>query len=148
MTQDGDILLFQTVDGGEITVNNGLFEMSGGLESMVYLCMFGGNEDDDGSKDNSNTYWGNLVETEDKYKYVSETQYLLKALSASSSNLRKIENAVKNDTKVLLDEKIAQSVEVSVSIPGLNKLQIVVIINTFDGKTSEFKYIENWKVEL
>ena len=48
MNQHGDVLLYHTPDGGEIEMVNGLVTMSGGLETMAYLCLFGGNEEDDG----------------------------------------------------------------------------------------------------
>ena len=39
MSQQGDVRLFQTNDGGEITVENGLVEMSGGLETCAFVDM-------------------------------------------------------------------------------------------------------------
>ena len=56
MTQQGDVLLFQTVDDGEINIENGVVEMSGGLETAAYLSLYGGNEDDDGREARQNIY--------------------------------------------------------------------------------------------
>ena len=49
--QQGDVKLIQTNDDGDINIINGVTEMSGGLETTVYLALFGGNEDDNGIGD-------------------------------------------------------------------------------------------------
>ena len=46
--QQGDVLLFQTIDDGNVEVINGIITMSGGLDTAAYLSLFGGNEEDDG----------------------------------------------------------------------------------------------------
>ena len=145
MSQQGDVLLFQTTDNGEINVENGLVEMSGGLETMAYLCMFGGNEDDDGLSDNGLTYWGNLDEIDPAMQYRSETQHLLQAIPATTGNLRRIEDAANRDLKVFTEKKIASSVTVVATIPGLNKIKIVINIDAL-GEESSFEFVENWKV--
>lgn len=142
--QQGDVLLTQTNDDGEITVVNGLVEMTGGFETAAYLSLFGGNEDDDGSEGNVKTWWANLNEVDPVSRYVSETQNLLQALAATSSNLLRIEEAVKRDLQWFLDRNIASSVEVNASIPDLNRIQITVTIEVI-GEESQFTFVENWK---
>ena len=144
MSQQGDVLLKQTNDDGEITVENGIVEMTGGFETAAYLSLFGGNEDDDGSENNLKTWWGNIDEIDPALKYVSETQNLLQALVASSANLIRIEDAVKRDLQWFLDKNIASSVDVEVTIPGINKINIVINI-TAEGKESQFEFTENWR---
>lgn len=144
MTQQGDVLLEQTTDDGEITVVNGVVTMSGGLETAAYLSLFGGNEDDDGRPENRKTWWGNLLEVDPAKKYVSETQHLLQAIPATSANLRKIEDAAKNDLNWFLTNNVASSIEVFASIPALNKVGLTVNINA-QGEESEFNFTENWK---
>jgi phage gp46-like protein len=144
MTQQGDVLLEQTNDDGEITVENGLVQMTGKFETAAYLSLFGGNEDDDGRPDNEKTFWGNLSEINPSFKLVSETQHLLQSIPATSSNLKRIEDAVKRDLQWFLNEKIASSVDVTVTIPALNRIKIVININAI-GKESQFEFVENWR---
>ena len=73
-----DVALRQTVDGGEITVINGIVELDGGLETSVYLSLFGGNVDDPGDRVSDKTWWGNYDETNPNRKYRSRLQYQLK----------------------------------------------------------------------
>lgn len=144
MAQQGDVLLFQTNDDGVIIVINGVVEMTGGFETAAYLSLFGGNEDDDGRADNEKTWWGNLDEVDPAERYVSETQNLLQSLPATSANLRRIEDAAGRDLQWFLDKNIASSVDVAVSIPALNRIDIVVNIEA-NGEESQFEFTENWR---
>lgn len=145
MTQQGDVNLFQTNDGGEITVTDGVVDMVGGLGVAAYLSLFGGNETDDGRAENPDNWWANIDETEPSRKYRSETQNLLRGLPASSNNLKRVEDAARRDLAWFLTENIASSITVSASIPELNRVKIVVDIEAV-GMESRFEYTENWKV--
>ncbi len=142
--QQGDVLLFQTDDDGEITVENGLVEMSGGLETAAYLSLFGGNEDDDGRGASPLTWWGNLDEVDPVRQYRSETQNLLQALPATTGNLRRIEDAAGRDLAWFVGERVASSVTVAASIPGINRIKLKVDIEAV-GEESSFEFTENWK---
>ena len=144
MSQQGDVLLFQTNDDGDIIVTGGIVEMTGDFQTAAYLSLFGGNEDDDGRQDHPKTWWGNLSEIDPAEKYISETQNLLQALPATSSNLRRVEAAVKRDLQWFLDKNIASSIDVETSIPDLNRLKIVISIQA-NGEETDFTFVENWK---
>lgn len=142
--QQGDVLLCQTNDDGEINVDNGIVEMSGGLETAAYLSLFGGNEDDDGRADNPATWWANLDEVDPARQYRSETQNLLQALPATTGNLRRIEDAAVRDLAWFTQANVASSVAVAASIPGLNKIKLTINIEAV-GEESSFDFVENWK---
>lgn len=144
MEQQGDVLLFQTDDDGEIIVENGIVEMSGGLETAAYLSLFGGNEDDDGSDDNALTWWGNLDEVDPVRQYRSETQNLLQSIPATTGNLRRIEDAANRDLAWFVEQNVASSVTVEATIPGINRVKITVKIEA-NGVESSFDFVENWK---
>lgn len=144
MTQQGDIALFQTDNGGEITVERGIVEMSGGLETAAYLSLFGGNEDDDGRDNNSANWWGNLDEIDLTRQYRSETQNLLQSLPITSGNLRRIEDAVLRDLNWFIEQKVASSITVEIIVPALNTIQITINIEA-QGEESSFEFVENWK---
>jgi phage gp46-like protein len=143
--QQGDINLFQTDDDGEIFVENGLVGMSGGLETAAYLSLFGGNEDDDGRKNNPLTWWGNLDEEEAANEYRSETQNLISSIPATSGNLLRIEDAARRDLEWFLTEKIASVITVVASIPAVNRIQLEISINAV-GLEVNFEFVENWMI--
>lgn len=141
MDQQGDVLIYQTPDGGDITVEGGFFELSPSLESAVYLALFGGNEQDDGRADNPEQWWGNFLENEPVKQYRSELQYLLCSIPAIPANLLRLEDAVKRDLATLIEVGAMDSVEVSASMPMVNRVQLDLIING----SSELQYSENWE---
>lgn len=141
-----DVLIYQTVDNGDIIVNNGLIETNGGLQSAVYLSLFGGNENDNGLVE-SLQYWGNVLETEKARKYSNETQYLLRSIPSIPVNLRRLEEAISRDLQWILDVNAASEITVNASIPDVNKVKIIINIQMV-GEESEFEFVENWKVDL
>jgi phage gp46-like protein len=145
--QQGDVKLFQTDNDGEINVRDGLVQMGGGLETAAYLSLFGGNEDDDGLAENTKTWWGNLDEIDPARQYRSETQNLLRAIPATSGNLRRIEDAAGRDLAWFITERVASSISVSASIPGVNRIKLTVDIEA-DGDESRFEFVENWKANV
>ncbi len=144
--QQGDILIFQTVNDGDINIVNGIAQSTGGIPNAVYLSLFGGNESDDGINNNDLTWWGNRLEDLNVNKYVSETQNLLRSLPSISSNLLKLEQAALRDLDWLLELKVASSIDMFVSIPALNRVKIDGNVNA-EGREHEFSFIENWKVK-
>lgn len=127
-----DVLLRQTNDGGDLTLEGGLFLMSDGLETAAFLSLYGGNEQDSGNADSREQWWANYIETEPARQYRSETQYLLRSLPAVPANLRRIEEAAERDLEWMLDSGLAKTIAVSASIPELNRVQIDVVITTLE----------------
>jgi phage gp46-like protein len=126
-----DVELLHTDDGGEITAENGIVKMADGLETCVYLALFGGAEDDaGGSATKSKQWWANLSENDPARKYRSETQYLLRALPLVPANLRRLELAAGRDLAWLVTEGLATEVEAVASMPALNKVQIEVTLKS------------------
>lgn len=129
MAQEGDVLLLQTLDDGNIIVEGGLVEMTDSLETAILLSMYGGNEADDGQNPAEN-WWGNIAETEPSKKYRSETQFLTNSLPANSVNRIRVEDAAVRDLQWLLDTGIAIAVDVTVVLPGSNLFRIFGVVET------------------
>ncbi len=143
--QQGDVSLFQTDDDGNIEVEGGVVKMSGGLETSVYLSLFGGNEDDDGRADNRANWWANIDEVDPAREYHSETQNLLQALAATSGNLRRVQDAANRDLSWFITNKVSSTVNVVASIPGINRIKLTIDIGA-QGEETSFEFVENWKV--
>ncbi len=139
-----DVLIYQTPDDGDITVENGITEMTPGFETAVYLSMFGGNEDDTGATGDPKEWWGDLLDEDPSRHYRGETETILQNLPAVSGNLRKVEEAARRDLKWLLDSNAASSVAVSAGMPGVDRVALVVTVEA-NGTESQFEYVENWK---
>ncbi len=131
--QQGDVLLFQTADGGDVSIDDGITRMSQGFDVTSYLSLFGGNE-------SSNAWWGNNIGGPATHHYVSETGLLLKSVPATSNNLRRVEDAVIRDLSWMITEKIVNTVDVSVTIPKINSVKITINIDVNDP----IEFVENW----
>lgn len=152
-----DVRLIQTENGGDIvigeTVSSGGFsegptlparvEMETGPETAAYLSLFSGNEDDAGTDaTKSKQWWGNVVELDETRRLRSETQHLLHALPATSSNIPKIAEAVGRDL-AWMEDALGAEIGVTVTMPGINQVKIVVSI-VVDGEQFGITAIEQW----
>ncbi len=141
----GDILLFQTGDGGNITIErNSDVKLTGGFETDFFLSLFGGNEDDDGSPNSKKSWWANLLEDDPAFQFRSRTQNLLINLPLVSGNLRKIEDAVKFDLKSYVDLGAITDLAVAVSITGPRRVKIVITALA-DGQSITITFLANWQ---
>lgn len=131
-----DVLIFQTLDDGDIAIDGGVVQLTDGLQSAVYLSLFGGNDTDDGRPDNPNGWWGNDGEPPER-RMVSRLQNLMDSIPASSGNLKRLNDAALADLAWLTAS--GSEVSVSASIPGLNKVKMTVSVN---GQSLEFT--EEW----
>jgi phage gp46-like protein len=145
--QNGDVYLFQTIDDGEMDIENGIVTMSAGLDTAVYLSLFGGNYEDDGSYQNQYEWWGNRSETIPSHKYRSETQALLRSIPISSGNIIRMEAVAVRDLNWILEERIADKIDVTVTIPGIDQVTFDIRI-TAQGVETKFSFTENWRASL
>ena len=143
--QQGDVVLYQSLDDGEIEIVDGIVTMDGGLQTAVYLSLFGGNDDDAAGFDTRLSWWGNIQENDESKKIRSLTQYNLKALPATTFNMLIIKDSVLRDLAWMTEIGAATEVDCEVSIPAINKVQINVKINA-EGSSSEFEFFENWRI--
>ena len=143
---DGDVHLFHTPDGGDIELEGGQISLSPGIETMIYLSLFGGNSEDDGTQDNPVAWWGNVDETIESRKLISRTQHIIDGLPASPANLLKINEAIRQDLKPMLEERIISDLDVQSRIPETKKIALT-ISGIADGLEFSFSFTENWKRE-
>jgi len=137
-----DVLLFQTSDDSDITMVAGQLQMTDGFETMIYLALFGGNEDDPGGDRKNKQWWANVLSEDHQYR--SETQHLLLSIPSIPANLNRIKQAIKRDLQIFIDEGIAGTIDIQVTIPALNRVSITVVVEA-RGQESTFNYIGNWK---
>jgi phage gp46-like protein len=137
-----DVKLFHRADGGEIEIRAGQPVMSDGLETAVYLSLFGGNERDSGGEDTQHLeWWGNKSERDPARRYRSETQHLIRSLPLVPRNLRRIEDAVHRDLAWLIPNT-ASRIVCAVSIPALDTVRIRIDIE-IKGQVLTFEFTES-----
>lgn len=125
-----NVKLIHTLNDGDLIIDNGTICTDGGLETAVYLSLFGGN-------DSGAEWWGNIGENDPDKQYISETQRLLVSLPLTSNNLRRLVNAIKRDLNWLDAEK-----DITVEVIGLNRIKISI---KFSADTT-VEFAVNWGV--
>lgn len=137
-----DVLLFHSDDGGDIEAVNGKVTMSpNGLESAVYISLFGGNEEDSGNADTADLqWWGNRIDNDLTRHLRSETQHLLRSIPLVPANLRRIEDAVRRDLE-WMTSSVAIAVDARCSMPALNTVKIEIRVS-IDGQVIPFTFIQ------
>jgi phage gp46-like protein len=142
-----DVRLFQTDNDGDIELDASGIITSQGLESAVYLSLFGGNEGDDGSDATASLqWWGNRLDPDNTDRqYRSQTQaVLLGGMPMTSSTLQGLRVALANDLAWLVPS-IADAVEIEVSVTAPKRVRILVEVTASD-KTYPFEFPQEWGV--
>tara|TARA_R110002049_G_scaffold64570_2_gene170196 strand:+ start:2041 stop:2466 length:426 start_codon:yes stop_codon:yes gene_type:complete len=132
-----DIELYESGDGGELSILNGDVSLIETLYQTIYIALFGGMAD-------GTDYWANnlLFATKKSKQYVSETEKLLNEVTLNSSGRLKIARAVENDLSFI---KSIANYEVNVLILSTNRIEIDILLSS----GTELQYIwDNAKNEV
>ena len=139
-----DVLVIETLNGGDILVKGNDLVSAKGFENMPYLAMFGGNIE--GSTPTvrvagelNKDWWGNSFITSRPAQANSDTERKMMTEPLTSSGRVRIENTVKNDLKFMRN---FADVSVSVSILNDDVIGIRVrIVEPQNIQAKEFQYI-------
>jgi phage gp46-like protein len=126
MTQQGDVLIFQTVDGGNMSLTDGFVDMTKNLETSIYFSLFAPVD----------WFLNDLVDI-DEDKLISQTEQFLATHANISANYELLEQAIKNDLQWLIDNKIAASVIIDITSKAINKINIKINVNDVDLNFNE-----------
>jgi phage gp46-like protein len=144
---EGDLLLEDTPDGGDIQLINDVFVSDTTLKTAVYLSLFGGNKDDNGKVKNKNTWWGNtLAGVSENEKIISRFQSIIFSLPMSTKNIQEAETAAKLDLQWIIDEGIGNDIIVSGSAIARNKFKIKINISVKEKNIYENSFSTPWQV--
>ena len=142
----GDVLLISTEDGGDIIEENGIIQGTAGFETAAFLSLFGGNEEDDATEATKRKqYWGNLTDPDNPERWLqSRTQALITGIPATPGNLIKITEAAQLDLAWFKSEEIADTIDITATIPSRNRLQLEIIILKDQTKLADLRFEVNW----
>lgn len=125
-----DIGIYETGNGGDIAIVNGDIATEEQLYQQVYLALFGGNVEADtlGNElptEVRNDWWGNVLifGTDPVKQYNSQTERALRNNALNSTGRINIQLAVEKDLEYI---KAIADVSVNVSVPAVNKVEILI----------------------
>jgi phage gp46-like protein len=141
----GDLLLIETPNGGDCALEDGLFVADHALGTALYISLFGGNKADSGKVKNRNTWWGNtLAGVTEKEKIISRFQNFITGSPMTVKNIKYAEEAAKQDLKWVIDEGIADKINVTGRAEGENKFRLYVQILKEGKSVYESNYGALW----
>lgn len=136
-----DILIYESGDGGELSLKNGDIETVQSITNDVYLALFGGNIEQ--STDNTilpgtirEDWWGNDLMPDNYFN--SEFEKTLSMVALNSAGIKTLEDAALKDVDFL---KRFGTVSVSVSILDIDKMSIEVNLQEKDGTDRTIKFV-------
>jgi phage gp46-like protein len=146
---EGDLLLSETPDGGEVSIENGVFVCDRSFNTAVYLSLFGGNKDDNGRVKNNKTWWGNTLSgTAENEKLVSRFQAVISGLPMTTKNIQEAEGAASLDLKWITDEGIAEKITVSGRALTRNRFALHIDIQSGGKSIYENTFAVFWKAGI
>jgi len=150
MNDKGDVFLIQTPDGFDINVDGGIVEMTTGFETAVLLSLLGGNQEDNGTLSTlKKEWWGNKLENNNpERKMTSRFQNLIYGLPSKPGNLKKLEEAGKQDLQWFITEKIADTVNFVLTLIEKNKLNVFIELIKDESKLFETQFSINWESQF
>ena len=125
---EGDILLIDTEDGGELVIENGLIKSDIQFSTAVYLSLFGGNVDDPGKTNTKRSWWGNLFALTESEKIRSRFQYIINGFPMTVKNIREAEEAARLDLDWMIKEEIADKINIEGRSINQNNFELRVEI--------------------
>jgi len=143
---EGDLLLEDTPDGGDIKLFDDVFMNDTTIKTAVFLSLFGGNKDDNGKVKNKFSWWGNtLAGTSENEKIISRFQAVIFAMPMTTKNIQEAETAAKLDLQWVIDEGIGDELDVSGSAITRNKFNLKVKITAKEKTIFENDYSTPWQ---
>jgi len=132
---EGDLLLVDTPDGGDIIITDGLITSDRAIATAVYLSLFGGNQDDNGKTKNKRTWWGNTLRgVSENQKLVSRFQAIIFGMPMTTKNILDAEEAAKLDLNWMIAEKLCDEITADGRAVSNNRFKLTIQIKS-KGKT-------------
>ena len=132
--RQGDLYLFPTLDGGEISATLGEPVMDQGFESGAFIALAGAV---------SKAWWGNEYLTKDQ-QVESKFAKFAEANALNSATILTGEDLAKQDLEWLVRTKAADTVDVSMSAVSRNRVTVNVVILIGEQKVFVSPFQLNW----
>ena len=133
----GDIWLYDTPDGGQISNDGGSPIMTYGPETWAYLSLFGVI----GSVDN---WWANDILAEEQ-KLQGRFAEFIANNPPSTSNLRQAEEYAAQDLNSFITSGFCSDIEVSISLDSAKKITLRCFLLQSDQVIADFEFTDNWE---
>jgi phage gp46-like protein len=126
---EGELLLYDTPDGGEVELVDDFFVSDKTFSTAVYISIMGGNKGDNGKVKNKNTWWGNTLKNVlENEKIISRFQAVIFSMPMTTKNIQEAESAAILDLQWVISDGIGDAVTAEGYAVMRNKFKIVINI--------------------
>lgn len=131
-----DIYLQPTEDGGQLNIINGKPEMTGGIETAVYLSLFTG------------PWWGNAISESESQEYNSTIPEIINSGVVTNSVRLKIIEAAEEALQWMITDGVAERIEADAEIKTGGQIYLSVTIYEPQKTTPvQVSYGLNWEAQ-
>lgn len=134
--RQGDLYLFPTFDGGDISVTNGEPVMDQGFESAVYISLEGVDE---------NWYANEFLSPNQQLR--SRFAEYRKGRELTSGVINTSIDLIKQDLKWLIDTSAVDTIDVDMSIVARNRVEIFISIRIGQKTLTLSPFQLNWNAQ-
>ena len=134
---NGDLLIFDTSEGGEINNDANTPMLTLGFESAAYLSLFGA------VGEKSENWMNEYAETESEKMQGLFSQVMLNR-PLNSSTISEAEEAAFSDLEWFIDEGICSDIQVQISIVNPKRVNVRILLLQDQELLADFNFTENW----
>lgn len=134
--RQGDLYIFSTLDGGEIVVKNGEPVLNQGLETAVYISLEGSKSD-----------WFANEFLQGSQKLISSFAKYRESVTLTTGVINTSIELIKQDLQWLINDKIANAINVNMNIIGNNRVEIKISIRNGREEIKLSPYQLNWNAQ-
>ena len=143
---EGDVLLRLTNDGAEICIEDELICCDREFDTAVLLSLFGGNAEDDGTVEKRMGWWGNYTGEDGTKKMISRYQAATYGKALTTNSAKEALEAARLDLQWLIDEGVADDLEITGSIASVNRFDLSVTLLKNGAEIYKNTYALNWEM--
>ena len=132
-----DLVLHETGSGGDLQLKGNDLDVSGSIFNQIYMALFGGNPSASTTGEELVTeqrqdWWANSLVYQDlpEIQQNSRLEQVLNEVALNSSGRLQIEEAAKNDLKVLKD---VAEISVETRITDIDRIEIIIFAKEPDN---------------
>jgi phage gp46-like protein len=130
---EGDLMLFPTMDGGDIQIIGGQPIMDPGMSTAVYISLFG------------QDFWGNSIAPDNSHKLNSKLETIVAGKFKGTQTQNDIQAAALTALQWMIEDGVASAVTALATIPAPDQIMLTVgITQPGAGTPAYLKYLLNW----
>ncbi len=146
-----DLALGWQTDMADLRIERGDLALDGGLESAIAISLFSDRRADDGdvlpaAEADRRGWWGDAVPAVEGDR-IGSRLWLLAREKQTEPTLRRVEQCAAEALQWLVEDRVAERVEVAASVPRRGLLGLLVTIHRPKADPVEYRFTQTWAAQ-